>query len=71
MLNDCNYNKVKLLTDMSKIVYYLKKHAQLDAKREGHELCCAVCEEIEKDLEKHILKLQAAIEGLSKEDKFV
>lgn len=70
MLKDCNYNKVRLLHDLSRIVWYLKKHAKEDAKKLGHESCHKMCEELEADLEKHIDKLRAAIEGLSKEGKF-
>ena len=70
MLNDCNYNKVRLLHDLSRINWYLKKHAKEDAKKHGHPLCLAMCEEMEKDMEKHIDKLRAAIIGLSKEGKF-
>lgn len=70
MLKNCNYNKVRLLHDLSRVVWYLKKHAKEDAKKEGHELCAGMCEEIEADLEKHIDKLKQAIAGLSKEDKF-
>jgi hypothetical protein len=70
MLNDCNYNKVRLMHDLSRIVWYLKKHAKKDANVEGHVLCHKLCEEIEADLEKHIEKLRLAIEGLSKEGKF-
>jgi hypothetical protein len=70
MLNDCNYNKVRLLHDLSRINWYLKKHAKEDAKKHGHPLCHTMCEEMEKDLEKHIDKLRAAIIGLSKEGKF-
>ena len=70
MLNDCNYNKVRLMHDMSRIVWYLKKHAKNDSNVHGHVLCHALCEDIEKDLEKHIEKLRLAVEGLSKEGKF-
>ena len=70
MLNDCNYNKVRLLHDLSRIVWYLEKHAKQDAQEEGHELCHAMCAEIQADLEKHIEKLKQAVTGLSKEDKF-
>lgn len=70
MLNNCNYSKVRLLHDLSRIVWYLKKHAKDDAREEGHELCHTMCEEIEADLEKHIDKLKQAITGLAKEDKF-
>jgi len=70
MLSDCNYNKVRLLHDLSRIVWYLEKHAKEDANKAGHELCKAMCDELMEDLEKHIEKLRQAIEGLSKEGKF-
>ena len=70
MLKDCNYNKIRLLHDLSRIVWYLKKHAKEDAKKSGHELCHTMCEELEQDLEKHIEKIRQAIVGLAKEDKF-
>ena len=70
MLSNCNYNKIRLMHDLSRIDWYLKNHAKRDAKESGHQLCHAMCEEIEKDVEKHIEKLRLAIEGLSKEGKF-
>lgn len=70
MLNDCNYNKVRLLRDLSRIVWYLQKHAKEDAKKAGHETCHAMCEELEKDLEEHIGKITQTIIDLSKEGKF-
>ncbi len=70
MLNNCNYNKVRLLHDLSRITWYLDKHAKADAKKEGHELCHVMCEEMKHDLEKHMEKLRMAVEGLSKEGKF-
>jgi mevalonate pyrophosphate decarboxylase len=70
MLDNCNYNKIRLLHDLSKIVWYLEKHAKQDAEESGHKLCSAVYDELQKDLEKHAEKLRQAIEGLSKEGKF-
>ncbi|MBM3200382.1 hypothetical protein FJZ53_05570 [Candidatus Woesearchaeota archaeon] len=70
MLRDCNYNKVKLLHDLSKITSYIRRHAKKDAEQEGHVLCTSMYEELEADLEKHIEKLRLAVEGLSKESKF-
>lgn len=70
MLNDCNYNKVRLLHDLSKIAAYLDRHAKGDAKKEGHELCYQMNEELLEYMNKHIEKLRQAIEGLSKEGKF-
>ena len=70
MLDDCNYNKIRLLHDVSRIVWYLEHHAKKDAKESGHELCHAMCVELQADLEKHMEKLKEAIVGISKEDKF-
>ncbi len=70
MLEDCNYNKVRLLHDLSRIVWYLKKHAKKDAKKAGHRECHNLCVELEKDLERHIKKINETIVGLSKKGKF-
>jgi len=69
MLSNCNYNKIRLLHDLSRIVWYLKKHAKEDAKAEGHEDCHKMCEELEADMERHMDKIKATITGLAKEDK--
>ena len=70
MVNDCNYNKVKLLHDLSKINFHIERHAKKDAESAGHVLCNAMCTELQADLEKHMNKLRMAIEGLSREGKF-
>ena len=69
MLSHCNYNKVRLLHDLSRIVWFLKKHAKEDAQKEGHQDCIKMCEDLEADLEKHIDKIRDSISGLAKEDK--
>ena len=70
MLSDCNYNKVRLLTDLSRISGYLERHAKEDAKKAGHVLCANMCDEIKLDLDRHIEKLRMAVEGLAREGKF-
>ncbi|MBI2574816.1 hypothetical protein HYV82_02940 [Candidatus Woesearchaeota archaeon] len=70
MLSDCNYSKVRLLHDLSRVAWYVEKHAKKDAHTAGHVLCHKMCEEIQADLEKHVEKLRLAIEGLSREGKF-
>ncbi|MBI2133694.1 hypothetical protein HYU11_03355 [Candidatus Woesearchaeota archaeon] len=70
MLNDCNYSKIRLLHDLSRIVWYIDNHAKKDAESTGHVLCGKVCEELKADIEKNMEKLRAAVEGLSKEGKF-
>ena len=70
MLSNCNYNKIRLLHDLSRIDWYLKKHAKRDAKREGHKQCHDMCVKLEKDLEKHIDTIKKTIAGLSGKGKF-
>lgn len=70
MLEDCNYNKIRLLHDLSRMNWYLKKHAKADAKKAGHEECHKLCLELEKDLEKHIEKLRKTIHNLCSKGKF-
>ncbi len=70
MLADCNYDKTKLLTEMSKLAHFLKNQAIKDAKKEGHLLCEKMYEEIYNSLENEMAKLKKAVAGLAKEDKF-
>lgn len=69
-MNDCNYDKIKMIHHLSKIVTFIDRHAVTDAERENHPLCAEEYKELKKDLEKHIEKLSSAVKGLSKEDKF-
>lgn len=69
LLNNCNYDKIRLLHDLSRIAWYIQKHAKNDAKQENYALCKSMYNELGKDIEKHIEKLKAAISGLSKEEK--
>lgn len=69
MLSNCNYDKIRLLHDLSRIKWFLDNHAKKDAEEEGHELCIQMYGEIEGDIDKSIAKLKEAIKGLSKEDK--
>ena len=64
MLDNCDYNKVRLLHDLSRIVWHLNKHAKEDAKKAGHEECHKICVELEKDLEKHISTLTKAVHSI-------
>lgn len=70
VLNDCNYDKTKLIHQLSSIAHFVNKHAIDDAKRENHPLCAAEYKELLEDLKKHIIKLQAAVAGLAREGKY-
>ena len=70
MLNNCNYDKTKLLYKILRIAEFIDKHAIKDAERESHPLCAEEYKELKQDLEKHIEKLRLAVEGLSREGKY-
>ena len=58
MLNHCMYDKVKLLHQLSSIVWFIEKHAKEDAKNAGDMKCHDTFEKIAQDLEKHAHQLQ-------------
>ncbi len=70
VLNDCNYDKTKLIHEMSRIVHFINKHAIEDAHKTGHPLCAAAYKEAFEDLKKAIHKLREAVSGLAKEGKY-
>jgi len=59
MLDNCKYNKVKLLADLSSIVWFIDKCCKKDMQAANEEKCCqdSICN-LRDDLEKHINKLQ-------------
>jgi len=70
MLCNCNYDKTKLLYKISVLANFLEKHAIRDAEKDSHPLCAEEYRELKQDLERHLEKLRAAVEGLSRESKF-
>ena len=54
MLNDCNYNIIKVLHDLSSIYWFLKKHGLMDAKISGDTYNYKILEDLKKDVEKHL-----------------
>lgn len=57
-LKNCCYNKLKLLYKTSKILWFIEKHGIEDAKKANDENCYILLEEMKKDLEKHVQKLE-------------
>ena len=70
MLCNCNYDKTKLFYKLLKISAFVEKHAMHDAEKDGHPLCREEYKELKQDIDRHIEKLRAAVEGLSREGKF-
>ena len=70
MKEDCNYDKTKLIHELSALRHFIRKHAIGDAKKANHPLCAKMYEEVAADIEKGIEKLKAAVSGLAKEGKY-
>jgi hypothetical protein len=68
-MHNCNYNKTALLTDTRRLMWRLRTYKK-DAKAANHPLCHKLIEEFEHDLKKYSKKLEDAISGLAKENKF-
>ncbi len=61
ILDDCFYDKIKILHDMSCMLWFIEKHAEDNAKKAGDEECHELLDRIEKDLEKHITELKKMV----------
>ena len=56
-LNNCQYDKTKLVTQLSKISWFIEKHAIEDALKENDAQLQEALTQLESDIEKHIVKL--------------
>ncbi len=54
MLKHCTYDKIKLLNEMSSIVWFIEKHAKEDAKNANDTQCHELLEKLAQDLEEYI-----------------
>ncbi len=55
-INNCDYDKIKILHEMSSILWFIKKHALVDAQQD--EACLRFLKQLENDLEKHVAELK-------------
>ena len=60
-LDNCCYNKVKLLAEISQMIWFIEKHAEPDAQKATDEKCYIAVEELRNDLEKYVLKLRQLV----------
>ncbi len=54
MLQDIGYDKVRILHDLSKLCWFLKKHAMQNAERAGDAAEVERIKQLEQDLQRHI-----------------
>ncbi len=57
MLHDCRYNEIKILHDLSKLVWFIEKHCEKKAKSDCHEESCKTFDDLKKMLEQYIDEL--------------
>ncbi len=70
-MQGCNYDKTKLIHEISETIRFLDVHAKEDSEASGHPLCGVVYDELRADLMKHLQKLNLAVAGLANEGKYV
>lgn len=58
MLDNSSYNKIKLMYELSSNIWFIQKHAIIDAQKAGDQECVDLLMAIEKDMQKHLEKLQ-------------
>lgn len=58
MLDHCTYDKVKLLKELSSMVWFIEKHAKNDANKANDMACHELLEKLAEDMEKYIVKLR-------------
>lgn len=58
MLDHCTYDKIKLLHEISSLVWFIEHHAKGDAKTAKDVACQELLDKLAQDLEKYIVKLR-------------
>jgi len=71
MLSHCNYDKTKLIFELSKLIGFLDKHAIQDSKNEEHGGCTATYQELKLDLDKHLHALTHEMTATAKQGTYV
>lgn len=61
MLDNCCYNEIKIMHNLSSLIWFIKKHAQQDAQSAHDALCTDFLKQLEVDLCKHAHTLKHMI----------
>lgn len=61
MLDNASYDKVKLVYKISRMIWFIDKHALIDANSAGDREYIDMLIGLRKDLEKHLEKLQKSV----------
>ena len=61
MLNDCKYNKVKLLHELSSMAWFVEKCCIKDAQVAGDAGCIELMKMLQNDLNKYVKILEDTV----------
>lgn len=61
MLDNFTYDKVKLIYQLSKIIWFIEKHSLIDANNTGDKESLELIASLKKDLEKYLEKIQKSV----------
>ncbi len=61
MVDNCTYDNVKLLHELSCLAWFIEHHGLPEAKRTKKADCKKMLEALQKDLNKHIKVLQKMV----------
>ncbi len=61
VLDNCSYNKIKLLHELSSQLWFIQKHALNDAEAAGDAACIQALRDLEHDLQKHLERLRQSL----------
>lgn len=59
VLDNCTYDKIKILHELSCILWFIKKHALEDARQESE--CTDLLQRLHADLEKYTAELEKIV----------
>ncbi len=58
VLDNCTYNKIKLMHEISSMLWFISHHAINDAKAAGDVSCVETLQVLEEDLQRHLERLR-------------
>lgn len=61
LLDNASYDKIKLVHEISRIIWFIDKHALVDANNAGDMQYADILIGLRKDLERHLQKLQTSV----------
>jgi hypothetical protein len=61
VLDNCTYNKIKLIHELSALAWFIDKHALTDAQKAGDKECADALQALYRDLTKHLEKIQTSM----------